>query len=94
MHAKHVRIKECTISSCSYNNESMCHAMAITVGGPEPNCDTFADLRTKGGVEETGEVGACKVMGCGYNSMLECMAPGIKVGMHESHADCLTFKSR
>ena len=91
------KISACEAVDCSYNRNKQCHAMAITVGGPEACacCDTFLHAGKKGGVADmTGSVGACKVDACTFNSSLECAASQIKVGMHEGHADCATFKAK
>lgn len=91
------KISACDLTSCSYNQGKQCHAMAITVGGPEACacCDTFVHASHKGGVADmTGGVGACKVESCSFNNLLECSAPAINVGHHQNHADCKTFQSR
>lgn len=91
------KIKACEVSDCSYNRNKECHAMAITVGGPETCacCDTYLHAPKKGGVADmTGGVGACKVDSCKFNTSFECSAPGITVGLHHGHADCKTFASR
>jgi len=91
------KISACTVANCSFNQNSQCHALAITVGGPEvcACCDTYLDASKKGGVAEmTGGVGACKVESCTHNSSFECSAPNIKVGLHQGHADCTTFKAK
>ncbi|MDA8170207.1 MAG: DUF1540 domain-containing protein [Nitrospiraceae bacterium] len=88
-------VKSCNVSDCAYFKQgNQCHAMAITVGGPHPYCDTFFRSSGKGGAEQTGAVGACKVDNCKYNIKLECSAEGIDVGAHEDHADCKTFSPR
>ncbi len=97
MAMKMPKITSCDVANCSYNRNKQCHAMAITVGGPEvcACCDTYLHASHKGGVPETtGGVGACKVETCSFNSSFECAAPGIKVGLHQGHADCATFKAR
>lgn len=88
-------VQQCNALDCSYNQDGQCHAAAITVGGEHPYCDTYMKgSRMKGGVAETGEVGACKVFNCEYNSNLECRANSINVSMHEGHADCATFEPK
>ncbi len=88
-----VKIIECSAVDCSYNKDQKCHAIAITVGGPEPTCDTFMTAKRKGGVVDmTGGVGACKVEDCAFNQSLECSAGGIDVGMHGGHPDCNTYR--
>ncbi len=91
------KISACNVTDCSFNQKSQCHAMAITVGGPEvcACCDTYLHASHKGGVADmTGGVGACKVESCSHNSSFECSARSIKVGLHQGHADCTTFKAR
>lgn len=89
------KIIDCEVGECSFNKDSKCHAIAITVGGPEPACDTFMSGKRKGGVMDmTGGVGACKVEDCAFNQSLECSAGGIEVSMHSHNAECGTFKKR
>jgi len=88
-------ILKCNVIDCAYNTDKNCHAIAITVGGPKPCCDTFIRLTNKGGIPTIkGGVGACKVENCQYNGMLECMAQGIDIGFGSCIAECLTFKSK
>jgi hypothetical protein len=96
MAMKMSKITACDVTECSYNQQNQCHALAITVGGPEvcACCDTFLHAAKKGGVPDNiGSVGACKVETCSFNSSFECGAPSIKVGLHHGHADCSTFKA-
>lgn len=89
------KILNCDVTECSYNKKSECHAIAITVGGLHPACDTFIAGKTKGGIPEmTGGVGACKMENCRFNNKLECSASGINVKHHSDHADCQTFSAR
>ncbi|MBE0599588.1 MAG: DUF1540 domain-containing protein [Desulfuromonadales bacterium] len=91
------KVSECSVSSCAYNDNKACHALAITVGeDPDtPICDTFFESDTPGGDKSaTAGVGACKAAECEYNADLECTAPNIEVGMQGNEADCLTFNSR
>jgi hypothetical protein len=89
-------INECEMTTCAYNQQRVCHAMAITVGDTVcPMCDTFFARPDKGGVGDmTGTVGACKESDCQFNDALECSAPGIKVASHGGHPDCSTYKRR
>jgi len=91
-----VRIIQCDATDCAYNQNSQCHAMAITVGnGMDHKCDTFTMGTAKGGFPDViGGVGACKATSCKHNTSLECQAPGIKVGREGGIVDCLTFESR
>ena len=89
------KILKCVVRDCAYNTNNNCHAIAITVGGPLPCCDTFMDSPHKGGFPDiTGGVGACKVEKCQNNDMLECTAENIKIGTQSCKADCLTFKRK
>lgn len=94
MAVKMPKILDCVMSDCSYNKNKECHAMAVTVGGSHPMCDTFFKSSQKGGVMDIGGVGACKVSDCKFNKALECSASGIHVGVHQDHADCSTFATR
>lgn len=88
-------IKSCNVADCSYNKGgNECHAMAITVGGPQPFCDTYLRSSSKGGVDQTGAVGACKVENCKFNRNLECSADGIDVVASGINAKCNTFSLR
>jgi hypothetical protein len=86
----------CSVSECAYNNDSACHAKAITIGdGVRPGCDTFVD---GGGIASTPDanagVGACKVSDCRHNSDLECVADSIKVGIEQHSPNCMTYAPR
>ena len=88
-------VKSCNVSDCAYFKQgNECHAMAITVGGPKPYCDTYFESSGKGGAEQTGTVGACKVDNCRHNMNFECSAEGIDVIGEKGHALCSTFKPR
>lgn len=87
-------IKACSITGCSYNADSGCHARAITVGdGSHPRCDTYAPLPVRTKAHERAGVGACKVISCRHNRDMECEADAIRVGRHDGHADCTTFEA-
>jgi len=96
MSKKMPSVSECEMSECAYNQQRVCHALAITVGDDTcPMCDTYFDSDSKGGFgDETGTVGACKESDCQFNNALECSAPNIKVASHSGHADCSTYKPR
>lgn len=97
MTMKMPKITSCEAMECSYNRNQQCHALAITVGGPEacPSCDTHLRAGKKGGVADmTGGVGACKLDSCTHNSSFECSASAIKVGLFHGHADCATFNPK
>jgi hypothetical protein len=94
MTMKMPKVKKCDVLECAYNQEAMCHAIAITVGGGEcPMCDTALKSEHKGGVMDmVAGVGACKVSTCQFNQDLECNANGIQVDIHGDHPECVTFK--
>ena len=88
-------VGSCQVSSCAFNRGDKCKAMAINVGGPGPDCDTFmmADQKCSGASADAG-VGACKVVSCKYNDCLMCAAPGISVFLMGNKAACATFNPR
>lgn len=95
MSMKMPKINKCDMRDCSYNKNDQCHALAITVGGNHPMCDTYLHASARGGdIESIGSVGACKVDSCKFNKSLECSAGQISVGLHGNHADCKTFIQR
>ena len=98
MARKMTSIAACDCADCAYNKDHSCHAMAITVGGPDdpcPMCDTFLDSARHGGiVDMVAGVGACKVESCAHNESLECAASSIRVATHDGHPDCQTFTAR
>ena len=74
MAMKMPKITACDVTSWSYNQGKQCHAMAITVGGPEvcACCDTYLSADHRGGVPDmTSGVGACKVEACSFNKSFE-----------------------
>ncbi|RLU89247.1 DUF1540 domain-containing protein [Streptomyces griseocarneus] len=90
------QVSVCEVAECAYNEDSACHALAITVGdATRAQCDTYFVHPTKGGdASALGRVGACKMSGCMHNVGLECQAPGITVAALQDAADCLTFTAR
>lgn len=91
------QVSECTVTGCSYNDHSGCHAFAITVGGSgaDAACATFIPLSSKGGLAKViGQVGACQRSDCQHNESLECRASSVKVGAGSDLADCLTYSPR
>ncbi len=57
------KILACGMSNCAYNQDHVCHTLAITVG-PHAECNTFSHASPKGGFEEVnGGVGACLASG-------------------------------
>jgi hypothetical protein len=87
------KVFECMVANCAYNSNRCCHAPAITVGGPEPRCDTYVLSKRKGGDQGcSGSVGACKVATCQHNRELVCTAEGIQVEPTGSQPRCMTFQ--
>ena len=87
-------ITKCDVSKCAYNKDSHCHAFAITVGGPDPQCDTFMDSGKKGGADiSSGGVGACRVSSCIHNDAWECAAGQVTIGPASNKAMCGTYES-
>ncbi|MEU2350011.1 DUF1540 domain-containing protein [Modestobacter sp. NPDC049651] len=87
-------VHDCSVSSCSYNADSNCHAGAITVAGDHAHCGTFVEISFRAGLERTGVVGACHRSDCVHNDRLECTASQIQVGSAADAADCLTYSAR
>lgn len=89
-------VNECRVTPCAYNQDSNCHALAITIGeAARAQCDTFFSTSVKGGdASATAHVGACKMGNCRHNVDFECQAPGITVDFLSDEADCLTFATR
>lgn len=90
------RVDRCMAADCAYNSDSMCHAMASTVGKRQgPACDTFMQVSDEEAgkcvSDETGGVGACKMADCQFNECLHCGAESVSVMMRESRALCGTF---
>lgn len=90
------RIKNCTVSDCSYNSTQICHTLAITVGEQEkPICDTYLKSELPGGNDAViAGVGACKMHMCLHNRDLVCAAETIKVRLKEGNPICQTHKNR
>lgn len=91
------QVSECTVSGCSYNDHSACHAGAVTIGGSgaDAQCATFIPLNFKGGLDTVlASVGACQRADCVHNESLECTATAIRIGAGADLADCLTYSAR
>ena len=86
-------VSTCSVERCSYNHDHDCHAATITVMETTAACGTYFSDDAKGGIDETGHVGACHRTDCVHNSKLECTADRVEVGMGGDVADCLTFAS-
>ncbi|MCD2189095.1 DUF1540 domain-containing protein [Actinomycetospora soli] len=86
-------VQSCAATSCSYNENSSCHAGAITVGGSA--CGTFVEISFRGGVDQGGLVGACHRSECKFNDKLECTASSVEIGGQGADvADCLTYEAK
>ena len=90
------KITECQVKQCAYNNNSQCHALAVTVGGGLDHvCDTFFEYSGQGGdPNTTGSVGACRCTNCSNNQSLECQASEISVGWKGTDPNCLAFRPK
>jgi hypothetical protein len=86
-------VTSCDVSTCSFNKNNACHALAITVGdGQVPHCDTFCQLPTRAlGTSADAGVGACKVADCRFNQSLRCVASSVQVGRRGGEVLCLTY---
>ena len=63
-------VSECSVSGCSYNDHSHCHAAAVTIAGSvgDAECATFIPLSSKGGLDKVlTHVGACQRGECIHN---------------------------
>ena len=52
------QVQECSVSSCSYNADSSCHAGVITIAGDHAHCGTFVEISFRSGLDRTGLAGA------------------------------------
>ena len=86
-------VNGCSVSECTYNVHSKCHARAITIGdGDTPHCDTlFCNSHHVQGTRINAGVGACKVGKCSFNEDMECTAERIDVGVVGQDVMCMTF---
>ena len=87
------KVTQCQVEECAYNQNCICHAMAITVGNTgRPRCDTFCISGIAAGDPSAcAVVGACKASSCTHNESLECAAPSVNVGYEADEPDCLTY---
>jgi hypothetical protein len=90
------KVVQCEVEDCAYNQDSECHALAITIGDIDnPMCDTYCPGTGKGGDPTSlAGVGACKVTICAHNKAFECGMRTITVGWKGNDPDCLSFKKR
>lgn len=90
-------VRECSVTECTYNTDTSCHAKAITVGSNvHPDCDTYfstSATHTRAR-ERTAGVGACKMSDCSFNDDFECVAEEIRVGYRMERINCLTYAHR
>ncbi len=88
------QVRQCSMESCAYNANRVCHTLAITVGA-HAECNTYVHGSISGGFKEAmGGVGSCLAAECKFNERLECQAPDIEVSSHGIHADCETFEKK
>lgn len=88
------QVQDCSVSSCSYNEGSACHAGAITIAGDHAHCGTFVEISFRSDSDRTGMVGACHRSECRFNDKLECAATSVRIGAGADVADCLTYETR
>ena len=88
------QVSTCSATSCSYNEDSSCHAGAITIGGDHAHCGTFVQISFRAGMDRAGLVGACHRAECRFNDKLECTAGSVTIGEGSDVADCLTYEAR
>jgi hypothetical protein len=87
-------VHDCSVTGCSYNHDTECHAGAINVTGSHAGCATFIELGVHGELpRNVAFVGACHRTDCVHNEGLECGAEYIRVGAKEEPADCLTYQA-
>ncbi|HLP97370.1 MAG TPA: DUF1540 domain-containing protein [Sideroxyarcus sp.] len=89
-------VAQCAVSDCAYNQNSNCHARAITIGdATHPGCDTFMKgAQHAKSIKQIAGIGACKTGTCKFNEDLECVADSIQVSMVHNQANCMTFAMR
>lgn len=95
MFTKMPMIVSCSGSDCSYNSNSTCNAMAVTIGERrEAVCDTYYRTDHKIAYPDTTSfVGACKMENCRFNRNLECTAySGVSLLGTNGHVLCNTFQ--
>lgn len=88
------QVQDCSVTSCSYNAGSNCHAGAITIAGDHAHCGTFVEISFRAGTDRSGLVGACHRAECKFNDKLECTAASVRIGADADVADCLTYEAR
>ena len=101
---------DCSVTSCSYNENRMCKRDNITVGGhaaikpSETACESFSprgtntmtNLDGKGPSPETNI--ACNAVTCRYNDNKKCTAEHIQIAgikaMASGETECGTFQCK
>ena len=101
---------DCSVTSCSYNENRLCKRENITVGGKEAKkasetvCESFypkgtntmTNLDSKGASAETNI--ACNAITCMYNEDKKCKASQIQIAgmkaMTSGETECGTFQCR
>lgn len=88
-------ITNCSATTCSFNTDSDCTAVAVTIGRRNDNraaCTTFIPLNVSGGLGVArNQVGACQMTDCTHNSQLMCSAP--TVALNSATAECSSFEA-
>lgn len=91
-----MKVGSCDASSCSYNKDNHCHALAITMkNASKVSCSTFfeGDAKGNGNGNDAG-IGACTESDCDFNKGLECTySEGIEVALNGDHAECISCNS-
>lgn len=88
-----MKVESCDASSCAYNKDNQCHALAITVKTSSPaSCSTFFEGGIKGSSNGSkAGIGACTESHCEHNKGLECtFAEGIAIALSSGNAVCTT----
>lgn len=86
------RVSKCCATTCAYNKQSICHAVAITIGdGANPNCDTYFKSNSHCQREAVAGVGACKVVSCCNNNDYECQAEEVGIDLTNGRAVCTAY---
>jgi hypothetical protein len=87
------KITLCEMEECAYNIDKKCRAIAITIGGPEPECITIEKKLKEGGLDTVnGGVGACKARDCCFNRDLICIAKAIKIEKRDNKGYCKSYQ--
>lgn len=91
-----MKVASCDASSCAYNKDNRCHALAITVkASSAASCSTFFESDGQGsGNGNIAGIGACTESSCEYNAGLECtFAEGIAVALNGGLAECASCRT-